>query len=363
MLDLFGSLRAVIKRHEISTDNAIFKLHYLFTAIALAGCSLMTSARQYFGNPIDCIQSDGVPFINTYCWIHSTFTMPAAHHNVIVGQDVAHPGIMNSRQQLDERKFYAYYQWVGFVLFFQAILFYLPRFLWKTWEGGLLELLIMPGLHIGILAEEEKKSKKKVLIEYLVRHYRRHNMYCIKYFVAEVLCLCNVFLQMYIMNRFLGGEFMDYGTRVLEFSEMQQDSRSDPMVFVFPRMTKCTFHLYGTSGDIQRLDALCVLPVNIVNEKIYIFLWFWMIILAVLTSLLLCYRLFIIALPRYRPMILHARCRFTPTSTLTAILRKANLGDWFLFYLLSKNMDPIIFREVATELAKKLETAESNNPS
>jgi hypothetical protein len=44
-------------------------------------------------------------------------------------------------------------------------------------------------------------------------------------------------------------------------------------------MTKCTFYKFGGSGTIQRFDSLCVLSMNIVNEKIYIFLWFWFIIL------------------------------------------------------------------------------------
>jgi hypothetical protein len=45
------------------------------------------------------------------------------------------------------------------------------------------------------------------------------------------------------------------------------------------QMTKCTFYKFGGSGTIQRFDSLCVLSMNIVNEKIYIFLWFWFIIL------------------------------------------------------------------------------------
>ena len=53
----------------------------------------------------------------------------------------------------------------------------------------------------------------------------------------------------------------------------------------FLRITKCTFHKYGPSGTIERHDAMCVLALNIINEKIYVMLWFWLIILAVMTSL------------------------------------------------------------------------------
>ena len=55
-------------------------------------------------------------------------------------------------------------------------------------------------------------------------------------------------------------------------------------------MTKCTFHKFGSSGDLEKHDALCILPLNIFNEKIYIFLWFWMLLLVGLTSIVVIYR-------------------------------------------------------------------------
>ena len=47
---------------------------------------------------------------------------------------------------------------------------------------------------------------------------------------------------------------------------MFQEDRLDPMIYIFPRMTKCTFNKFGPGGTLQRRDALCVLPVNIINE-------------------------------------------------------------------------------------------------
>lgn len=78
---------------------------------------------------------------------------------------------------------------------------------------------------------------------------------------------------MFFIDTFLGGAFLTYGTEVIKFSQQNQENRTDPMVIVFPRVTKCTFHKFGPSGTIQHHDALCVLALNILNEKIYIFLW------------------------------------------------------------------------------------------
>ena len=81
---------------------------------------------------------------------------------------------------------------------------------------------------------------------------------------------------------------------------MEPEDRIDPMSRIFPKMTKCIFHKYGGSGTIQRFDALCVLSMNIVNEKIYIFLWFWFIILAVITGINLIVRMVSFFLPNVR---------------------------------------------------------------
>ena len=65
--------------------------------------------------------------VNTYCWIHSTYTIPSAFWKRI-GIDVAHPGIDKTIDP-DERRYVKYYQWVCFCLFFQVRTFisYLPH--------------------------------------------------------------------------------------------------------------------------------------------------------------------------------------------------------------------------------------------
>merc|ERR1712079_807177 len=120
------------------------------------------------------------------------------------------------------------------------------------------------------------------------------------YFVCDILNFVNVIGQMYFINLFLGGVFMTYSAEVLNFMNMEDDERmerGDPMGEVFPRVTKCTFHKYGSSGTIMKLDALCVLGLNIINEKIYITLWFWFIILAILTALYTVYVVAIVSMP------------------------------------------------------------------
>ena len=68
-----------------------------------------------------------------------------------------HPGVDNSRHiTASDKKYYAYYQWVCFVLFIQGVMFYVPYYLWKIWEGGHMRAITM-GMQIAILADNLTK--------------------------------------------------------------------------------------------------------------------------------------------------------------------------------------------------------------
>lgn len=61
----------------------------------------------------------------------------------VIGYEVAAPGIEQYKEFVDEAKHqkdevieHSYYQWVGIVLFLQALTFYIGHVLWKGWEKG-----------------------------------------------------------------------------------------------------------------------------------------------------------------------------------------------------------------------------------
>ena len=142
--------------------------------------------------------------------------------------------------------------------------------------------------------------------------------------------------QMFLMDRFFDGAFLTFGLEVIAFAEQDQEDRLDPLIYVFPRMTKCTFHKFGTSGEVEKHDALCLLPLNIVNEKVYIFLWFWFILLTVLSFLVIVYRFIIVISPKMRAYLLYIRFRLIRREVINTIVKKSYVGDWFLFYMLGK---------------------------
>lgn len=351
-LFLSDTIKNFLKPRLFVTDGTTFRLHYRLTALILTVGSILVSATQFYGDPIQCIQSDDIPkkVLDTFCWVEGTFTLPKALHKE-VGTEVVYPGV-DKRNPGDEVVFHAYYQWVCFVLLFQGILFYIPRLVWRSWESGRLKN-ILQGLNKPALECCERRKRCEHLMRYFKNNMHHHNTYAFKYLICESMNFVNVVGQIYFIDYFLGGEFTTYGWRVLHFATSAQEKRIDPMITVFPRLTKCTFHRYGPSGDVQKYDALCLLPLNIVNEKIYIMLWFWFIILSICTAISILYKFFLLSSRTVRYTAIHSFARHTPKDQLRTIVRKTTYGDWFVLYLLAKNMDVINFKDFLNDLFKE----------
>jgi len=220
-----------------------------------------------------------------------------------------------------------------------------PHYLWKSWEGGKVQMLTQE-LDVPIVDKETKRDRLRLLVDYFTARKRttNHDLYALRFFLCEALNLINAIGQIYLMDAFLGGEFSTYGRDVMAMSEKPPAERDDPMAEIFPKVAKCTFHKYGPSGTVERLDGICVMPLNIVNEKIYIFLWFWFILLSVVTGVQMVYRLATLVAPGLRAALLRARARLAPNRQVDAVCRRSGLGDWFLLYQLGKNIDPLTYR-------------------
>ena len=78
-----------------------------------------------------------------------------------------------------------------FFLSLQALLFYVPRWLWKNWEAGKIHALMMD-LDIGVVQDVEKRQKKRLLLDYLADNLKHHNWWAYRYFFCEFLALVNI---------------------------------------------------------------------------------------------------------------------------------------------------------------------------
>jgi hypothetical protein len=249
-----------------------------------------------------------------------------------------------------------------------SIMCYFPHYVWKAFEGGKLKMVIQD-LDAPVLIENQDHEKCKdekaekcgvcvrraSIVQYFTGHIRTHNPYVMKFVFCEFLNLLNISFQVYFMNVFFGYQFSTYGTDVLRMSELPIEERVDPMAKVFPKVTKCTFHQYGPSGTIENKDGLCVLAANIINEKIYVFLWFWYIVVIAWTSIHLLLRLVSLASNYVRKLLLCNRARASHRADINVVLHKCNYGDWFLLMQMAKHIRPNVFYDLILDLKVKLD--------
>merc|ERR1719468_457116 len=323
------------------------------------------------GSIIDCLHHGPIPenVINTYCYIMGTFSVPRHYvdFDTQIGYHVAETGVGPYNPREDFIEVMAFYLRAPFVLFLQGLMFYTPHLLYKYFEGGKVSS-ILAGLQQWVLDDEERHSKESELAKYLVETSGTHLRWCLLVIFAKSLYIVNVIGQIFFTDCFLGYEFTTYGVSVATLLEQATERRIDPMSRVFPRMTKCTFQKYGPSGTIQRHDAQCVLPINIINEKIYVFLFFWFIFLTVVSTITFLFDLLLIFNYKAKVIIIRRKLRLSPRKNnlnidVNLICKHLDFGDWKLLYHLLRNMDSLVFKEFCEhftdQLQKKLEPADS----
>lgn len=207
---------------------------------------------------------------------------------------------------MDKRHRIGYYQWVPLMLICQAILFYVPRALWRAFNAysGIAVHTITDAAIESQSDKEYNKSDK--LMGFMVRHTGRYlkdlrrsiidstseNERCrrillqmrgsyltVLYMIVKLVYLGNIIGQSFLLNVFLGTNYHLYGIEVIRKMTSGQDWTTSDR---FPRVTLCDVEIRRL-GNIHRHTVQCTLPMNLLNEIFFIFLWFWFAFVGLVT--------------------------------------------------------------------------------
>ncbi|KAH7728080.1 inx-13 [Aphelenchoides avenae] len=301
---MIGALAPYITRirRSYQSNDIIDRLNYQYTAVIISLSAITLAATQYVGKPIQCwvpaeYTGSWEKYAETYCFVKGSYFLPEQ-------DDIDH-----SYSQR-EKVYIGYYQWVPLVLAAQAVLFYLPSFIWKA-------LNFNTGINVKSILNSAALVKKKFdkgtrgtqvrkaathLIEalemqkelktstfFLTQLGKRKGVYLTAlYLFTKLLYVGNVVLQFIILNAFLGPQYTFWGFGILNdiFNgrEWQESGH-------FPRVTLCDFNV-RVLGNIHRWTVQCVLMINMFNEKIFLFFWFWFLFVGILSVLSFLYWFF-----------------------------------------------------------------------
>ncbi len=296
MEKLLGTVASIGDSKVRSDDDFLDRLNHRYTTFVLVVFAIVVSTKQYVGEPINCwcpahFTDNHEDYTNKVCWVSNTYYLP-----------------FNTKQIPEDeepRKMIGYYQWVPLILLCQALMFYLPCMVWRFLnnKAGIdVNNIVEAAVALQHTAYVESRDKTvrymtKHLDRYLgsTREYRHGCWVNCKHFVSRNCCLIcgrrygnylaflylsvkilymiNVIGQLFLLDAFLGTDYHVYGIQVLHKLVINQDWTASER---FPRVTLCDFQIRQL-GNIHRHTVQCVLPINLFNEKIFIFLWFWLV--------------------------------------------------------------------------------------
>lgn len=130
---------------------------------------------------------------------------------------------------------------------------------------------------------------------------------------------------------------------------------------IFPRVAKCIYEPYGPSGSTQIFDAVCLLPSNILNQKIFIIIWIWFILQMIISILNMLYWFVIIYSKEARIHVLYAKTlKSVSYKVLNIAMKNTQFGHFFILNQIAKNVNAMTFFELLSCLVVKENSNDRN---
>jgi len=294
------------------------KLNSVTTVYMYIGIAVIATTHEYLFSPIECYFPT-VPsgknfekFTTQLCFVTGTVA-------ILPGEPIP----QNDAQWEAAKRDYkiVYYQWIPFILGLQCLMYYIPYLIWQAFcynrSGTDLENLVNAAnsaegksgdsrvaavndiarnledifyKHRNYSAGQRAKMKRGIYnkLNFIIPSKRLGNNILIGYLLIKVLYVINAISQIYIIRKLLDLdknahllEGLSFGGKIakdLLSGRSWRDSR------LFPRVTFCHYPSLRHLGATNQFTGQCTLPTNMIYEKIYMFLWFWTVFVAVATA-------------------------------------------------------------------------------
>ncbi|XP_070187056.1 innexin-11-like [Littorina saxatilis] len=264
------------------------------------------SAIQLVGEPIECLcpaeSSDAMcNYTKSYCWTSPMY---------VIDYDNPIPTLPEIRYESAKRVL-AFYPIVPFILFIVACILKSPNFIWRAFMGN--EGLNIPKVvEIGLDPQQDDDEagaavafemtfnleKGKLIHKRRIRKMVKNKLESVQKFVAAlgffplgsglgayqtglfmftrlltlVLCLAVFRFVGYTLHT----DFHSWGLELIRRFVTGDDDSWEALVF--PKETLCDFKIRQLQ-NVQQFTIQCLLPINMWSEKVFIALWFWLVLL------------------------------------------------------------------------------------
>ncbi|CAB3406407.1 unnamed protein product [Caenorhabditis bovis] len=279
-LPFMDELRSLVASSAI--DDATDRLNSFATAFLLIFFAVFISAKTYVGEPIQCwfpsqFEHDWKEYSETLCFVQKThFIRDTSPLNNLI--HVENPD-----------NHVTYYQWSAIFLTLMSLGFIAPKLIWKKAQSKFdIPLLYFceTAAEIKMKSSIEIAEKVREMGNYMKskltnrdREMKTKSRLAYTYLVIKLLYVLNILSQLTLVSFFLGHNANLFWGIDIMTNLVGNVTWSD--TGIFPRITFCHFTI--RTPIIQHHVVQCVLAVNEFNEKIFAFLWVWLILVGIAT--------------------------------------------------------------------------------
>ncbi len=142
------------------------------------------------------------------------------------------------------------------------------------------------------------------------------NYLMVLYLFIKLSFIANCISQLFVLNLLLGHEFHKFGFELID--KIINGKGWDTGSRIFPKISMCDFRIreVGNPKVSHRYTVQCVLPINLFNQQIFTFIWFWYFIVLIVNFYSLCVWTY----------------RFLPSNRLRYISRRIEIMRQALFW-------------------------------
>ena len=267
---LFKSLLSIRDIKLTTDDDHVDRLSRQYSVVILVCFAFLVSTKQFVGKPISCwcpaqFTDSHRDYANTICWVSNTYYLP-------MDETIPSDRISKTDGGGTTPALVSYYQWVPFILLFQAVMSVVPSLIWRflNKRSGIHLVTIMDAAHVCCRASylEIREKAIRYIVNQMDRYLlaqRDHKTGCcirVKHFISKVCCLIggrlygnylisaylivklmylgNAVGQLFLLDAFLGSEFHLYGAYIVDKLIRGQDWSQSVR---FPRVTLCEFEI------------------------------------------------------------------------------------------------------------------------
>ncbi|UJR10121.1 hypothetical protein I4U23_014343 [Adineta vaga] len=306
-------------------DDFVDRLSRYYSVLIFSVFVVIVSSVQFVGKPISCFTPASftdahITYADFICWISDTYYLS-------IDAEIPDPEDLEARQGTNAIRFY---QYVPFILLLQAFGFFLPGFLWRS---GSFRLGICLQKHIDQLDMSRRSlTEPPIYRRQLIRnvalrldqYFRMRRRSSIPkltflYLLIKIFFIVNILIQLTCLHYLMNFDFTfdSLFQRLIIYSTTIRHTSLQ-----FPTNVLCDFIVRFLGKNKHRHTVQCVLPINVFNEKIFLFAYLWLIFLFIcaIYNLLFQWIIFI---------LFHRRVRDTRGRRLRHISSKHYCDDIF----------------------------------